>query len=232
MKNFFSNSTNPIFFVSNFNELITTPFKENYNVICWKRILVGDFEEIINEISSEENIIEVSEVDLLALNLSKNGEIARDTILTDLKFLSNLGFAPVLNIIDHYEADEDLFFPRDVYSFHVDRSPIPTETYLCTYFGDTSEFIPNDQAILKIQDPTIRQKLLKDYSGGAEDFEKYLKENYFDLHYKALPNATIIKAQTGHVWKLAVDHPESNVNPCIHRAPKEISGQKRLLLIC
>lgn len=226
------NSTYQLLNVYNFNELITTPFKENYNAICLKRILVGDFEEIVNAITLEENMMELSEKNLLALNLSENGKIARDTILTDLKFLSNLGFAPVLNIIDHYEADEDLFFPRDVYSFHVDRSPIPTETYLCTYFGDTSELIPNDQAILKIHDPTIRQKLLKDYSGGAEDFEKYLKENYFDLHYKALPNATTTKAQTGHIWKLAVDHPESNVNPCIHRAPKEISGQKRLLLIC
>jgi hypothetical protein len=31
---------------------------------------------------------------------------------------------------------------------------------------------------------------------------------------------------------LAVDHPESQVPPCIHRAPKEKSGQNRLLMIC
>ena len=36
----------------------------------------------------------------------------------------------------------------------------------------------------------------------------------------------------GHIWKLAIDHPESKVQPCLHRAPKEIDGQNRLLLIC
>jgi hypothetical protein len=221
-----------LLYINNFNELITTPFKDNYNAICWKRILEGDFEELVNAITLEENMMELSEEDLLELKLSENGIIARDTILSDLKLLSNLGFEPVLNIIDHYEADEDLFFPRDVYSFHVDRSPIPTDTYLCTYFGDTSELIPNDQAILKINDPLIRQKLLTEYSGDEENFKKYLEDNFFDLHYNALPNATITKAKLGHFWKLAVDHPESNVLPCIHRAPKEISGQRRLLMIC
>jgi hypothetical protein len=86
--------------------------------------------------------------------------------------------------------------------------------------------------MLKINDPLIRQKLLKDYSGDEDNFEKFLKDNFFDLHYKALPNATITKSKPGHFWKLAVDHPESKVLPCIHRAPKEISGQRRLLMIC
>lgn len=232
MRSTIQTSNNQLLNVFNFNKLVTTPFKENYNAICWKRILEGDFEEIVNAITLEENMMELSEEDLLELKLSENGIIARDTILTDLKLLSTIGFEPVLNIIDHYEADDDLFFPRDVYSFHVDRSPIPTDTFLCTYFGDTSELIPNDQAILKINDPSIRQKLLTEYSDDEENFEKYLEDNFFDLHYKALPNATITKAKHGHFWKLAVDHPEINVLPCIHRAPKEISGQRRLLMIC
>ena len=29
-----------------------------------------------------------------------------------------------------------------------------------------------------------------------------------------------------------VDHPESKVLPCVHRAPREKTGQTRLLMIC
>jgi hypothetical protein len=31
---------------------------------------------------------------------------------------------------------------------------------------------------------------------------------------------------------LAVDHPTQQVLPCVHRAPIEIDGEYRLLLIC
>ena len=49
---------------------------------------------------------------------------------------------------------------------------------------------------------------------------------------KANQNAKIIQLGIGNLWKLAVDHPKMKVEPCIHRAPEEKSGQKRLLLIC
>jgi hypothetical protein len=39
-------------------------------------------------------------------------------------------------------------------------------------------------------------------------------------------------SELGHLWKLAIDHPESPVLPFVHRAPKEKIGQNRLLLIC
>ena len=45
-------------------------------------------------------------------------------------------------------------------------------------------------------------------------------------------HAKIIQLGIGNLWKLAVDHPKMKVEPCIHRAPEEKSGQKRLLLIC
>ena len=80
--------------------------------------------------------------------------------------------------------------------------------------------------------PEIRKKLLQSYKGEIVDFEKYLSEQFFDLHYETLPNAAITSAGIGHLWRLAVDHPKSEVLPCIHRAPKEKKGQKRLLLIC
>ena len=80
--------------------------------------------------------------------------------------------------------------------------------------------------------PEIRDELKKLYGGTDEGFESFLIEHFFDLHYQAIPNACPLSLGLGHLWKLAVDHPESQVPPCIHRAPKEKSGQNRLLMIC
>ena len=124
------------------------------------------------------------------------------------------------------------FIPTDVYSYHVDRSPIATDTFLCTYHGAASDIIANDQAEQKIRIPEIRKKLAALHNGSAEELEDFLKENYFDLHYQAQPNATPINLGIGHLWRLAVDHPEQQVLPCIHRAPVEKEGEYRLLLIC
>lgn len=50
-------------------------------------------------------------------------------------------------MITTYERDVDYpFFPTDVYLFHVDRSPVPFDTFLCTYYGESSDILPNDQA--------------------------------------------------------------------------------------
>jgi hypothetical protein len=176
-------------------------------------------------------MVEVDEEDLLALELSEAGQRARDIILSDFKLLSEYGAAPVLNIIHHYEADEDPIFSTDVYSFHVDRSPITTDTFLCTYFGDASDILPNEFAKQKIGIPELRQKLRKDFNGNDADFEKYLSENFYDLHYEATSEEKAINLGIGHLWRLAVDHPNSTVLPCVHRAPKEKNG-KRLLMIC
>ena len=57
------------------------------------------------------------------------------------------GTSPILNVITTYERDVDYpFFPTDVYLFHVDRSPVPFDTFLCTYYGESSDILPNDQA--------------------------------------------------------------------------------------
>ena len=72
------------------------------------------------------------------------------------------GASPILNVIKNYERDDSYpFFPTDVYSFHVDRSPIPIDTFLCTYHGTSSEVIPNTQAKQKILIPEIRDELKK-----------------------------------------------------------------------
>lgn len=80
--------------------------------------------------------------------------------------------------------------------------------------------------------PEIREKLKELHNGSEAEFENFLKEYYFDLHYQPKPNAQPINLGVGYLWKLAVDYPEQKVLPCIHRAPIENDGEYRLLLIC
>ncbi len=224
---------NQIHKVTNFQELISTPFHDKMNALCWTRKLEGNFFEIVEKIEQNENIAVIEQDELLELQLSEQGQLARDILLNDLKVLKAHGASPILNLIKCYERDVTYpFFSTDVYSFHVDRSPVPTDTFLCTYYGEPSELLPNLQAEQKVLVPEIRDELKKLYCGADEDFESFLTEHFFDLHYRAKPNASPISLDLGNLWRLAVDHPESKVLPCIHRAPTEKTGQTRLLLIC
>lgn len=219
--------------VTNFQELVSIPYYGKVNAICWKRQLEGNFAEIVNSVELNENIVELNEAMLLNLQLSAEGQLAREIILDDLKALKSRGAAPILNLIKCYDRDDAFpFFPTDVYSFHVDRSPIPTDTFLCTYYGDSSEIIPNAEAEQKVLIPEIRAELKTLYNGPDEGFENFLTEHFFDLHYQAKPDAHLINLGLGHLWRLAIDHPELQVPPCVHRAPLETSGQTRLMLIC
>lgn len=219
--------------VAAFDALVNTAFSGTTNAMCWYRKLEGDFEEIVSKLTLRENITEVSVDALLALPLSASGHLAREIILSDLDSLTAIGASPSINLLKNYERDDELdFFSTDVYSFHVDRSDIGTDTFLCTYYGPASDILPNDEATQKILVPEIREKLQELHDGSDEEFEAFLKEYYFDLHYAPLPNAKPINLGLGHLWKLAIEHPEQQVLPCIHRAPEDKKGANRLLLIC
>ncbi len=217
--------------VNSFEELVSTPFYIKTNAICWERSLIGDFAEIVRKLETAEHLVEIDPRELRELELTEQGQRACAILLNDLNMLRAQGASPSLNLIQFYERD-DFFFPTDVYSFHVDRSPIPTSTFLCTYHGAASEILPNSQAEQKVLVPEIRAELKKIYNGPDHGFEAFLTEHFFDLHYQAKSNAEVINLGQGHLWRLAVDHPESNYLPCVHRAPLEKDGETRLLLIC
>jgi len=227
-----SSSEYQVYQVSNFQDLVSTPFYGTRNAICWARELEGDFSEIIEKVGLNGNMMELTPDELRALQLSEQGQLAREILLNDWQLLEAHGASPVLNLIKSYNRDDIYpFFPTDVYSFHVDRSPMPTDTFLCTYSGETSEIISNAQAVQKVLVPEIRHKLKQLYQGTEEGFESFLKEYFFDLHYQALPDASPIRLGRGHMCRLAVDYPESQVLPCLHRAPHE-KMETRLLMIC
>jgi len=232
MDNKFSDNSQ-VAVVSTFSDLIDTAFKGDINAVCWHRDLLGDFKEIVSKIELKADLTVVSMEDLQALELSEKGSMARAVILNDFQLLTDAGASPSLNLIKSYERDEEFdFISTDVYSFHVDRSPIATDTFLCTYYGAVSEILANHQAKQKVLLPEIRQKLQELYDGTEEGFECFLTEHYFDLHYHAKPGAIPVNLGLGHLWRLAVDHPEKQCLPCIHRAPIENNGEYRLLLIC
>jgi len=232
MNNTFSASSQ-IGIVSTFAELVHTDFVGEMNALCWYRNLEGDFAAIVDKLQLKENMTEVDPKELLALQLSEKGNIAREIILNDMRLLADFGASPSLNLLKCYDRDDEFdFISTDVYSYHVDRSPIATDTFLCTYHGAATDIIANAQAEQKVLVPEIRKKLQELHNGPSEEFQNFLEENYFDLHYQAKPHAVPVNLGSGHLWRLAVDHPKQQVLPCIHRAPIEKDGEYRLLLIC
>ena len=224
---------NQIQFVENFQDLIATPFQGDINAMCWTRNLIGDFSEIIQKVELDGFMAILEPEVLMGFSLSEHGKFAREILINDLNMLQGYGADPVLNVIKAYERDDSFpIFPTDVYSFHVDHSAVPFDTYLCTYYGESSDILPNSEAVQKVLVPEIRDELKKLYGGDEIGFEAFLTENFFNLHYDAKPGANPISLGIGNMWKLAIDFPNSQIPPCIHRAPKEKIGEKRLLLIC
>ena len=219
--------------VNSFDELVTTAFGPEINAICWSRVLEGNFDELAAVFRHEDEIVSLGEEELSELNLSTAGRIAADIVLNDLRLLHEHGLSPSLECVPRYMRDEGPV-PTDVYSFHADRATVPTDTYLCSYNGPASEGLRNDQAQRHIDIPATRAELLKLFQQEEQpgDFEVYLQENCYDLHYAAMAGALPFSFGVGNLWRIAVEYPGCPVPPCLHRAPATApNAPPRLLLI-
>jgi hypothetical protein len=220
--------------VNSFHELVTTRVANGINALCWERTPSGDFGEIVEQLGAGEGIVALDEARLAALSLSEAGRIARDILLEDQRLLRAQGLAPELNCIHGYPRDEEPTPVRtDVYSFHVDRAPVETDTWLCTYYGAPSEGLLNEEAQRRIDHPETRARLLELFAGeDNEEFLEFLAEHSFDLHYAPAPHARPFSFGLGNLWRIACAYPGSPVPPCLHRAPETRPGDPpRLLLI-
>lgn len=220
--------------VGSFEELVSTPFTDGVNALCWQRTLDGDFAEVVERLGVGDGITTVDAARLQALSLSDEGQKARAILLQDLELLHAHDLLPVLDCIDGYTRDTDGGpVPTDVYSFHADSATVPADTYLCTYHGRSSEGLRNEEAIRKVDVPETRAELLRLYGGEDDaDFIEHLNDHFFDLHYAALPDARPYSFGIGNLWRIAIAYPGCPVPPCIHRAPETLPGDPtRLLLI-
>jgi hypothetical protein len=220
--------------VQSFHELVTTRFEDGVNALCWPRTLEGDFGEVVAQLAVSEGIATLDEARLQALNVSPAGRVAIDFMLNDYRRLREHGLAPVLDCIQSYPRDEEPdIVSTDVYSFHADSAPVETDTYLCTYYGPSSEGLRHEDAVRRVDIPETRAELLDLYGGTEDDeFLSFLHECCYDLHYASHPGTQPFAFGLGNLWRIAVEYPESPVPPCIHRAPEtQPSDPARLLLI-
>lgn len=220
--------------VDSFQELIATRFADGVNALYWPRTLPGDYSEVVSCLGVGEGITTLEESRLASLPLSAAGRVAVDILLEDQRRLRASGLEPVLDSINGYAPHEQRGPVRtDVCSFHVDTATDVMDTYLCTYFGPSSEGLPNEEARRRVDIPETRAELLKLFGGKDDDmFREFLSENCYDLHYAPQPSARPFSFGLGNLWRIAVDYPGSPVPPCIHRAPDPVPGQPpRLLLI-
>lgn len=221
--------------VDSFDELADRRFGGGVNAFCWKRTLPGDFGEVVAQLGRAHGVVALDEARLQALKVGAAGRLAIETMLADLRRLDDRGLDPVLNQIESYPRDEEAGpVSTDVFSFHADRASIEAETWLCTYHGAPSEGLDNDEAIRRVNVPSTRAALLQLFGGPeGDEFEEFLRDHCYDLHYAPLPHARPFSFGVGHLWRIACDFPDSPVPPCIHRAPMTGCGSpSRLLLIC
>lgn len=221
-------------FVASFDELASTPFSGDVNALCWPRRLTGDFEEVAARLDPAPGITTIADDTLKALKLTPAGSVAREVMLADLETLREHGLAPVLDHVRaHPRAAAHGPIPTDVYSFHVDRATDPLDTFVCTYTGASTQALPNELAVRRIDVAETRAELLQHY-GGADDehFAAWLTEHFYDLHYAVLAGAEPYAFGLGSMWRIAIDYPDCPVLPCVHRAPLATPGAAdRLLLL-
>jgi hypothetical protein len=220
--------------VASFAELVATPFRGEINALCWPRELPGDFGEIEQALPDVDAITSLDPADLRALPLSAAGQIAREQLIADQALLSARGLQPSLDLVPPADPPGRQQPVRtDVGDWHVDSATAETDTYLCSYFGATTEGILNAHATCQVDVPATRASLRQSYGSGGDDesFRTWLTAHFYDLHYAPLPDATTYSFGLGHLWRIATQHPGSQVPPCIHRAPSTSSEARRRLLL-
>ena len=225
--------------VDSFAALAAVRFRAGVNAACWQRGLVGDFAQVVAALEAQlaadgDGVVRVDEAALAALTLDGGGEVAVQVVLGDLRALAGLGLRPEVSLVRAYpRADRDAVIGTDVCSWHVDRAPHELDTWLCTYHGAPRLGLPHDQARARVDDPACRARLRAEFGGDeGEAFDDYLREHSYDLHFAPLAGARPWSFGVGNLWRIATAWPGSPVPPCIHRAPEDVSGQSRLLLIC
>ncbi|HEY4057925.1 MAG TPA: hypothetical protein VGM39_15025 [Kofleriaceae bacterium] len=221
--------------VSSFAELARHPLANGINALCWQRTLDGDFREVARALAPADGVIAVDADMLASLSLSAAGQRAKEIVVDDLRRLDELGREPVLNCITRYERDErGLPIATDVHSFHADRADVECDTWLCTYWGKSSEGIDHADAERLFDEPEIQSALRQHYASlDDEAFRDLVWNESFDLHYRVVDGAQLFSFGVGHLWRIAVAWPGCAVPPCLHRAPPTEPGDEpRLLLIC
>ncbi len=219
--------------VASFAELVAAPWADGVNAYCWRRTLPGDFGEVVARLGQREGLTDLDSGQLRALKLSPAGRAAAEVLCADLHLLQEQGLEPLLDCFDAYPRDEAAgAVATDVYLFHADRAPVPAATFMCTYFGAPSEGVDNAQVRRHVEIPETRAALRREF-GGPEgpEFEAFLTEHCYDLHYAPLPDARPFSFGLGHLWRIAIAHPGCPVPPCVHRAPPTLPGQTRRLLL-
>ncbi len=220
--------------VASFEELVSTPFGNGVNALCWPRTLTGDFAEVVARLAPGPGITPIDDGQLKALPLSSGGQIAVQALLDDLRMLRESGLDPVLDTVNGYlDHGETEPMRTDVCSFHADSATDEAATYLCTYHGASSEGLCIGEAIRRVEVPGMRRKLLALFGGtDDEQFEEWLNDHFYDLHYDTIPGAKPYSFGRFNLWRIAIEFPGCPVTPCVHRAPDPILGKPpRLLLL-
>lgn len=222
--------------VDSFEALVTTPFGPRVNALCWPRRLAGDYGAVATLFQDESDILSLDADSLLDLRggLGAGGRAAVDQMLQDLALMQDHGLAPSLECVPHYRRDDaGRALATDVYSFHADRAPVAADTYLCSYNEAATQGLRNEEARRCMEDAATRERILAEFSAqGGGDFDAFLRDNCYDLHYSPLAGARPFDFGLGHLWRIAIEYPGCPVAPCLHRAPPTGKGRPpRLLLI-
>ena len=93
--------------VKSFHDLLTTPFADGINALCWPRTLPGDFGEVVAHLSAGEGITTLDDAFLEHLPVNAADRVAIQILLEDQRLLRAQGLSPELNCIHSYPRDEE-----------------------------------------------------------------------------------------------------------------------------